>query len=209
MRPKIYKYQHNNETYYAEGYEETSIRLTLENYLRLKSGSLLEGKSPDFKTELQLIWDRRNTTHVLTLKKEQTTSRKQLSLFKQKQHCVYELRLLLSENETFISGTQGDVIANENNNVKFWNSKYIKSNGDEVGWEMCYSFQDSTDPSETEKIYRFKNIHLAYDYVRSEIIKLGIEEEPFNKNFTNLEMCDSFTAGFGNPDLVGNPPTLN
>ena len=207
MKPKIYKYQHNEKTYYAEGYEEESIRLTLENYLRLPSNSLSKGKSPDFKTELKLLWDRRNTTHVLTLKKEQTTSRNKLNSFRKKQHCVYELRLLLSENQSFISGTQGDVIANENNNVKFWNSKYIKTNGDEVGWEMCYSFKESTDPSETSKIYRFKNIMKAYDYVRRQIIELGIEDEAFNKNFTNLEMCDSFIAGFGNPDLVGNPPT--
>ncbi len=208
MRPKIYKYQYSGKTYYAEGYDEESIRLTMENYLQLKSGTLKKGSSPDFKTELKLIWDRRNTTHVLTLKKEQTTSRKRLKSFKEKQHCIYELRLLLSENETFISGTQGHVIANEDNNVKFWNSKYIKPDGTEVGIEMCYSFKDSTDFNDTANIYRFKNIHKAYEYVRSEIIRLDIQEERFNKNFTNLEMCDSFLAGFGNPDLVGNPPTL-
>lgn len=201
MRPKIYKYNYKGQTYYAEGYVESSIRLTLENYLQIIPGTLRKGESPDFNSELKLIWDKRNTTHVLTLNKEQTTSRDELKTFKRKQHCLYELRLLLKEDVKFLNGPQGHVIANEDNEVKFWNNLYIADDGSELGHKMCYSFQGSTDPDMTDKIYRFKNIAAAYHYVRNELIKYNIHDDKFNKNFTNLEMCDSFIAGFGNADM--------
>ncbi|NQY54795.1 MAG: hypothetical protein HRT42_14635 [Campylobacteraceae bacterium] len=117
MRPKIYRYQHNEKRYYAEGYDEANVRLTLENYLQIVPGSLKSGAKPDFNTELKLIWDKRNTTHVLSLTKEQTTSKIQLQTFRKKQHCIYELRLLLKEDKTFLNGHQGNVIANEDNEV--------------------------------------------------------------------------------------------
>jgi len=201
MRPKIYRYQHNEKRYYAEGYDEANVRLTLENYLQIVPGSLKPGAKPDFNTELKLIWDKRNTTHVLSLKKEQTTSRAQLQTFRKKQHCVYELRLLLKEDKTFLNGHQGHVIANEDNEVKFLNCKYIKDDGTEIGDTVCYSFQGSTDPDMTSRIYRFKSLATAYKYVRNELFKYDIQDEAFNKNITNLEVCDSFISGFGNADL--------
>ena len=125
MKPKIYRYDYNETVYYAEGYTEEAVRRTLELYLQVPSETLDVGKAPDFNTELKLIWDRRIETHKLTLTKEQTTSRTELKLFKRKQHCVYELRLLLREDINFLNGHQGHIIANEENEVKFWNSKYI------------------------------------------------------------------------------------
>jgi len=203
MRPKIYRYDYNGKTYYAEGYDETTIRTTLETYLRIQTSTLSVGKAPDFNTELKLIWDRRNTSHVLTLNKEQTTTREQLQVFKRKQHCIYELKLLLKESVNFLeNGHQGHVIANESNEVKFWNSKYIKDDKTEIGHTICYSFRGSTDPDMTSRIYRFKNLGAAYKYVRNNLIRLQITEEPFNRNFTNLEMCDSFISGFGSADLI-------
>lgn len=204
MRPKIYRYQHNGKRYYAEGYDEANIRLTLENYLQIVPGSLKPGAKPDFNTELKLIWDKRNTTHVLSLKKEQTTSKAQLQTFRKKQHCIYELKLLLKEDKTFLNGHQGHVIANEENEVKFLNCKYIKDDGTEIGDTICYSFQGSTDPDMTSRIYRFGNIIAAYKYVRSELFKNNIQNENFNKNITNLEACDSFISGFGSADLYLN-----
>lgn len=201
MKVKIYRYKYNNKTYYAEGYDEVNIRLTLENYLQVVPGTLSVGESPDFNTELKLIWDKRNTSHVLTLTKEQTTSRDQLKLYKDKQHCIYELGLLLKEDKAFLNGLQGHIIANEGNQVKFLNCKMVKSNGDEIGHEICYSFQGSSDPDMTDRIYRFRNLASAYKYVRSELVRLELSEGMYNKNFTNLEMCDSFIAGFGNADL--------
>jgi len=201
MKVKIYRYKYNNKNYYAEGYEESNIRLTLENYLQVVPGTLSQGESPDFNTELKLIWDKRNTSHVLTLTKEQTTSREQLKGFKEKQHCIYELNLLLREDKHFLNGFQGHVIANEGNQVKFLNCKIIKPNGEEIGHEICYSFAGSTDSDMTDRIYRFRNLATAYKYVRSELIRLGLDELLYNRNFTNLEMCDSFIAGFGNADL--------
>ena len=50
MRPKIYRYQHNEKRYYAEGYDEANVRLTLENYLQIVPGSLNSGAKPDFNT---------------------------------------------------------------------------------------------------------------------------------------------------------------
>ena len=197
MRPKIYRYQHNSKTYYAEGYNEGNVRVTLESYLQIPKDSLKPGTAPDFKTELKLIWDKRNKTHTLTLRKEQTTSREQLQSFKRKQHCLYELKLLLKEDVNFLNGHQGHVIADELNEVKFWNSKYITDDGREIGHEMCYSFKGSTEPNMTNRIYRFKNLGTAYNHVRSNLIKYGLGDEKFNRNFTNLEMCDSFISGFG------------
>lgn len=202
MRPKIYRYEYNKKVYYAEGYKEDSVRRTLELFLQLPNDTLLQGKAPDFNTELKLIWDKRNTTHVLTLTKEQTTSRQELKTFKKKQHCIYELRLLLREDINFLNGHQGHVIANEENEVKFWNSKYIKDDGVEIGYEMCYSFKGSTNSEMTDKIYRFKNLGTAYKYVRKNIIDLEIQDEFYNRNLTNLEICDSFITGFGSADLI-------
>jgi len=202
MRPKIYRYEYNGKVYYAEGYDEVIIRATLETYLQIIKDTLKVGRAPDFNTELKLIWDRRNTTHVLTLTKEQTTSREQLQLFKRKQHCLYELRLLLREDVNFLeNGHQGHVIANEENEVKFWNCKYIKDDGKEIGHSICYSFQGSTDPDMTNRIYRFKNLGTAYKYVRNNLIRLKLGEESYNRNITNLEACDSFIAGFGSAEL--------
>ena len=42
------------------------------------------------------------------------------------------------------------------------------------------------------------NILLLY---RNELLKYNVQAEAFNKNITNLEMCDSFISGFGNADL--------
>jgi hypothetical protein len=201
MKAKIYKYTYNTKVYYAEGFEEANVKLTLENYLQIKPGSLDKGTAPDFNTELKLIWDKRIKTHVLTLTLDQTTSRAELSSFKKKQHCLYELMLLLREDKSYLNGFQGHVKANEANNVKYWNSKYIKNDGSEIGEEMCYSFRDSTDPDDIAQIYRFKNMFTAYNHVRAELIKYELADIKYNANFTNIEMCDSFIAGFGNADL--------
>lgn len=202
MKVKIYRYKYNNKNYYAEGYDEANIRLTLENYLQVSPGTLKPGESPDFNTELKLIWDKRNTSHVLTLTKEQTTSREELKQFKEKQHCLYELGLLLKEDKNFLNGKQGHIIANEFNQVKFLNCKIVLPDGREIGEEICYSFQGSEESYMTDRIYRFTSLANAYKYVRSELIRLNLANEMYNKNFTNLEMCDSFIAGFGNADLV-------
>jgi hypothetical protein len=187
--------------YYAEGYNEDTIRAAMETYLQIPANTLEAGKAPNFNSELKLIWDRRNTTHKLTLTKEQTTNRDQLALFKKKQHCLYELRLLLKEDVNFLeNGRQGDVVADEKNEVKFWNCRYVKDDK-EVGHSVCYSFRGSTDPDMISRIYRFRNLASAYKYVRNKLIRFELTDDPFNRNFTNLEMCDSFIAGFGSAEL--------
>jgi hypothetical protein len=200
MKSTIYKYTYNGKVHYAEGYNEPSIRTALENYLHITPGTLSVGVSPAL-SELKLIWDRSNKTHRLTLSKEQTTPREQLEQQRKKQHAIHELRQLLREDEKFLNGMQGHIIANEENEVRMWNSKVTFEDGIDRGHEMCYTFRGSRDPDMTDSIYRFKRLSNAYKHVRSELIRLGIQDEMFNKNFTTLEICDSFIAGFGNADL--------
>lgn len=203
MKAKIFKYWWNKTVYYAEGFDEPTVRLCLENYLQIPQGSLKTGEKPDLEKELKLIWNKSNKTHKLTLTKEHTTSKEELQLQGKKMHCLYELKLLLKEDERFLSGVRGDIAADEENEVKFWGTKYIHPDGSECGIEMCWSFQGSRSPEMTDRIYRFRNIGVAYRHIRYELIKYGLADDlcSFNKNFTNLEMCDSFITGFGNADM--------
>ena len=198
MKAVIYKYFHDRVKYYGEGYGEEDIRLALEKHLKLEKGTLRKGVLPDYRRELKLLWNRKNKTHRLTLTKEQTTNKEQLYDFRKKQHTLYELKLLLSEDENFLTGVRGDIVADKDNDIKFWNSKYIKDDGEEIGNEMCYSFKGSTTPEYTCNIYRFKGLSDAYHYVRGEIINNSLKDHMFNKNLTCLEACDSFIVGFGN-----------
>jgi len=188
--------------FYGEGYLEEDIRSSLEGHFKIKKGSLDKGLRPDYKNELVKLWDRNNKKYKLTLNKSQTTSKEKIYLYKKQQHVKYELKLLLSENNQFLTGTRGDVIADPENEVRFLNSKYITNDGYEVGDEVCYSFRGSTELSDTCKIYRFHSMYDAYHYVRNQIIKFKLSDVKYNKNFTCLEMCDSFITGFGNSEWI-------
>ena len=55
MKAYIYAYRVNNQTYYAEGYNESDIRSAVEKELNLEQGSLRRGRQPDFQSELRRI----------------------------------------------------------------------------------------------------------------------------------------------------------
>ena len=201
MKAKIYKYHHNDKTYYAEGYDEKDIRNSLESHLNLKDNTLEEGKSPDFKNELKLIWDKSNTTHKLTLNKYNTTPKKKIRLHKQKSQCLHDLDRLLREDVKFLEENYNDeVISNKNNHIIYINTKDITFDNKEVGYTIFHSINGDKDIS---KAYRFPSLADAYKYVRSQLVKLDLADKLYKKTqLTNLEMCDSFIAGFGSGEVL-------
>lgn len=204
MKSKIYRYNYNDVDYYAEGYDEDNIRQSMEVYLQLDKDTLSKGISPNFEKELLLIWDKKNTTHYLTLNKRQTTSKDDLKLYKRKQSCLYELSELLKESVDFLEYSYHRyILSNKNDDVVFMNSRYIKDDESQIGHIICYSYKGSTDLNMTNSIYRFKNLADAYKHVRFNLIDLGLDSMKYKKSeLTNLEMCDSFIAGFGSADGI-------
>ena len=53
MKPLIFAYEYNNKTYYAEGFNEESIRRAVESKLNLPSNTLSRGRKPDYNKELK------------------------------------------------------------------------------------------------------------------------------------------------------------
>lgn len=199
MKALIFRYHYNNNSYYVEGYVEEEMRACLEKHLGIELGTLKQGIKPDVNRELKLIWNPKITTHKLTLNKEQTTDRSKLHDYKKKQHCLYELDLFLKQDESFLNGVNDIIITDPINEVEMW----YRHGPSSSGYAMCYSFKGSKKPEATNLIYRFKSISAAYHYMRSELIKNGLADSLYkNKQITCLEMCDSFIAGFGNPDLA-------
>jgi hypothetical protein len=188
MKPLIFAYEHNNKTYYAEGFNEESIRKAVEVKLNLPSNTLQKGRKPDYNRELKEIWNRNNKNMTLLLNKDQTTPKEEVDLNKKKQHCMYELDLLLREDKDFLSGVNDNVVMDSTLEVKLYPN---------TGYIMAYW----TKAGDNDKIYRFYNgITDAYWYVRNNIINLGISDWQYKKtNCTVLEMCDSMITGFNNP----------
>jgi hypothetical protein len=189
MKPLIFAYKHNNITYYAEGYTEESIRFSVEKKLNLQQGTLQKGRKPDYNKELKEIWNKNNPKMRLLLTKEQTTSKDEIDNNKKKQHCLYELDLLLSEDKAFLSGINDITITDSNLEVKLYPN---------TGHVMAYEGKLKN----VNDIYRFPNgISDAYRHVRKNIINLGLGNELYKKSeITNLEMCDSMICGYSNPD---------
>lgn len=191
MKSIIFAYEHNNNTYYAEGFDEESIRKAIEKKLNLKPDTLTKGRKPDYNKELKEIWNKNNPAMKLFLTKDQTSSRDEIELNKKKQHCLYELDLFIKEDHKFLSGVNDKVVMEPNNEVRLYPN---------TGHEMCYF---STLP-DNNKIYRFPNGAIdAYWYIRNCITTLGISNWTYKKtNIGVLEICDSFIAGFNSPVKV-------
>lgn len=185
MKPFIYAYDHNGLTYYAEGFDEPSIRKAVETKLNIEQGSLPKGRRPDYNKELKEIWNKNNKKMKLFLTKEQTSSKDEIEHNKAKQHCLYELDLLLSEDSNFLSGINDILVKHPNSNVMMYPN---------TGFNMCYS----SNLVDNDLIYRFpKGIIDAYWYVRKNIIELGLNNSPYKRtDMTVLEACDSILAGF-------------
>lgn len=195
IKALIYKYKHNNTTYFVEGYDETTMRTCLEQKLGIESGTLTKGVSPNYTKELKRIWDKNDKAFYLTLKKEETTDESSLKKHKQDRHALYELDLLLSEDMGFIGGLNDIVIKSLDLNLILW----TQSN---KGYPMAYSVEGSKLQHQTDKIYRFGKLSAAYWYVRNRLIERELAEVNYKgKTITNLEMCDSFIAGFGSANI--------
>lgn len=206
MKAIIYKYRYNRKFYYAEGYDEETIRTCLERKLNLEEGSIEPGIKPDYYRELKRIWNKSDTRYKLTLRKEETTNQEELQSFKSKQHCLYELDLFLKHDMTFLSGINDTVKNNPSNRIEM----YYKHGPEEseIGYDMAYSFKGIAHHQNCDTVYRFPKWPNAYSHIRSSLIKLGIADESYkNTDLTNMDMCDSTTAGFGNPDYKGATPT--
>lgn len=191
MKPLIFAYEHNNKTYYAEGFNEESIRRAVESKLNLPSNTLSRGRKPDYNRELKEIWNRNNKNMNLFLNKEQTTPKEEIDVNKKKQHCMYELDLLLKEDKEFLAGINDMIVMDSGADVKLYPN---------TGHIIPYS----TRLPDIKKIYRFGNgLSDAYWYIRNNIINLGIADWQYKKsNCTVLEMCDSMIAGFNSPIKV-------
>jgi len=207
LKATIFKYKHVDKIYFAEGYEETQIRTHLEAKLGIPVGTLLKGTAPDFNKELKRIWDKNDNEYYLTLRKEDTVSETELKKKKQERHTLYELELLLKEDPTFLGGVNDILIKDPANNVLMWSQGFISEKASGKGFPMVYTFQGSTNSDMTDKTYRFKRISGAYWYVRGQLIEQNLADLAYRgkrvDELTNLEMCDSFVAGFGNADIVG------
>lgn len=186
MKPLIFSYVHNGNTYYAEGYDENVIREALEKKLGLNENTLKRGRKPNFETELKRIWDKKDKEFFLSLTKEQTTNQEEIENNRRRQHCLYELDLLLKEDQNFLSGINDLVLIDQTNNVElYYNTGHIMS------------YRNSK--KDNNIIFRFKQMSDAYWHVRKNIIDLDLQDIKYKKTeVTNLEMCDSFIAGFGN-----------
>ena len=206
LKATIFKYKHGNTTYFAEGYEEQQIRTHLETKLGIPVGTLLKGTAPDFNKELKRIWDKNDNEYYLTLRKEDTVSETDLKKKKQERHTLYELELLLKEDPVFLGGVNDILIKDPANNTLMWAQGFISEKPSGKGFPMVYTFQGSTNSDMTDKTYRFKRVSGAYWYVRGQLIEQNLADLAYKgkrvDELTNLEMCDSFVAGFGNADIV-------
>lgn len=196
MKAFIYAYQVNDTTYYAEGYNEKDVRSKLEEKLNLQKDSLSKGKRPDFNKELKRIWNPKDKKFYLTLTKVDTTNEKKLADIKAKKNALYELELLLKEDKRFLSGVNEPTIANMSMKAKKV-SGFDFSMYNNTGYEMCYNNPDG----DVDDVYRFKKLTDAYWHVRKNLIETEQSNDAYKKNptITNIEICDSFIAGFGNP----------
>lgn len=191
MKPMIFAYEYATKTYYAEGFSEDNIRQAVEKKLNLPPNTLPKGRKPDYNKELKEIWNKANKNMKLFLTKEFTSPRDEIELNKKRQHCIYELGLLLSEDKNFLSGVNDIIVMDPDLDIRLYPN---------TGHEMCYQ----GNIPDTDKIYRFpKGMIDAYWYIRNNIIKFDIAEWPYKKTgSTVLEMCDSIIAGFTNPIKV-------
>jgi hypothetical protein len=207
LKAMIFKYKWNNVVYYAEGYDEAQMRACLEVKLGISAGTLLKGVAPDFNKELKRIWDKNDKDYFLTLRKEDTVSEVDLKKKKQERHTLYELELLLKEDPVFLGGVNDILIKDPANAVLMWAQGFISEKPSGKGFPMVYTFQGSTQSDMTDKTYRFRRISGAYWYVRNQLIEHQLGDLAYRgkkvEELTNLEMCDSFVAGFGNADIVG------
>jgi hypothetical protein len=180
MKAFIFAYDIEGKTYYGEGYNEEDVRKAIAKSLNLSS--VPKGRRPDFNKELKRIWDKKDKKYFLTVQKENTIS-------KEKQKEIHNIKIL-KEDKKFLSGVNDIIIAQENLEFHLYNN---------TGHIMCYGNPNGIN---NDDIYRFKKLSDAYWYVRNNLIKYNLHNKSYKKTeLTNLEMCDSFIAGFGNPAL--------
>ncbi len=196
MKALIYKFQVGNKTYFAEGFNEEDVILLLKS--KLNTSEIGKPFNPK-PWELKRIWDKNDNEYYLTISCKDFPN---IDKIKKQQHALHELRLLLKEDHKFLSGINNDVA--HKLRIKFNENADFKYPETLKGWVFPIAFLDSNNKLDSNKktidqAYRFPTLKSAYDHVRNQLIESGMSDVlSENKEFTYLEMCDSFWCGLGN-----------
>ena len=202
MKQVIYKYNVNNEDYYISAYSESRARFAIKKHFNLKDVSSGE-RLKDSKI-LRKIWERKNTKFNLLFKAEDITPNDLLKFYKGQQHSLYELELLLKEDEKFFNGMDELFIKDSKNNVVLWNRHLVNTNyvngyspynniNNYAGYMMPYSVNGLRDEKSLSKCYRFKNVKSIVNHVKNNLIKYKISNYKYKKTgLTLMEMLESY-----------------
>lgn len=209
MKAKVFKLKIEKQAFLVEAFEETRAKEYLANKKNVDVSTIIVDKiSPD---ELKLIWSKKLQ---LFATKEQTSNSAEIKANKDKVTVLYDLERLLKEDNRFLSQYREDVLNNPSNHVRLRYNVDIKNMKASFPWVVCDSINMTLEENQefgTDSVFKFPTICHAYWYVRKELIRLNIGNIPYkgNPEVTNLEMCDSFIAGFGTPHMNGNNLDVN